>query len=371
MELRIREAQFADFEAVGALTQRNGMNIEWHPSRWTFLWRDNPVSQSVPGWPIGWVLEANGAVAGYLGNVPLRYWYRGQPILAAAARGFAVDPQARSHTLKLVAAFFSQKQPDLLLNTSANPSAAAVFKLCRAQPVPYPDYDQMPFWVTRSSGFMAAFCQRFGLPGWFAQVVDGIAAPLFSVWLALRGHGPRRQQWDGECTLVAVNDIGPEFDRLWARRQEELPHAVLAERSAAMLRWHFGHEGAAQRQARVLAAHRNGELVGYLVLTREDSPALGLQRYRVADLFVGGDAPEVIDVLLRAAYETARKEGVHTVDCIGFPARVRERFMATAPLVRQLPSWQFWYRAVWPDKLPPLAQADAWYAGSFDGDASL
>lgn len=371
MKIQIREAQFIDFEAVGALKKRNGLDVVWHESRWMFLWAENPVFQSIKDWPIGWVLEENALVVGYLGNIPLRYWYQGKPVLVAAARGFAVDPEYRSHTLKLIAAFFSQKTPDLLLNTSANQTAAEVFKMAHAESVPYSDYDMAPFLVTSPLGFLSATFKHLGLPGILSRLAGILAQPALSIWLKLRGHGPRLRQWQGDLAVLKVNEISSEFDELWQRRQIKLPQTVLAERSSVSLRWHFGHLGALARQAQVLVARQKGLLVGYIILTREDSPATGLKRYRVVDLFVEDDVPEVIDALFELAYTTAIKNGIHIVELVGFPEKVRARFMMMIPLMRKLPSWQFWYRALHLEKLPELSHPEAWYASSFDGDASL
>lgn len=369
--IKIREARFDDFAAVGPLKQRHGLVTVWRESRWSFLWRENPVHQTLTNWPIGWILEAEGRVVGYLGNVPVRYWYQGQPVLVAIARGFAVDPDVRGHSLKLVAAFFSQKQPDLLLATTANDVTAAVFKMAKAAPVPYPDYDVALLWVVFAGALVAAALKRAGIPGVLARVGGLLAGPAVWLGLKLRGHGPRRGTWAGELAVIQPGDIGPEFDELWQRRQIELAQAVLPERSATALRWHFGHEGARLRHAQVLVARQNAALAGYLVLTREDSPAIGLKRYRVADLFVAGDSRDVIDALLGLAYETARRDGVHVVEWVGFPKRIRERFTSTAPLVRKMASWPFWYRALHAEKLPKLDESEAWYASSYDGDTSL
>ena len=371
MKIHIREAQLSDFEGVGLLQKRQGLAVEWCESHWLFLWGENPVMQSLVGWPIGWVLEENGRIVGYLGNIPLRYWHQGKPLLIAAARGYAVDPEFRGHSLKLIAAFFSQKMPNLLLNTTANQTTAVVFKMAGAEPIPYSDYDTAPFWIISGAGFLLATFKRLGLPSILTHFASFLIRPVLSIVLKIRGHGPRTSLWPGQLAVIKASEMGYEFDELWQRRQLELPRVFMADRSAELLRWHFDHVGALTRQAQVLVARQEGFLLGYMILTREDSPAIGLKRYRVADLFVEGDSPEIIDALLGLAYTSAKKDGVHTLEWIGFPSRVRARFMATAPLVRKLPSLQFWFKALDSANIPKLECQKTWYANSFDGDASL
>jgi len=371
MKVKIRNALFSDFDAVGALKKRNGLDVVWSESRWLFLWSENPVFQSIEAWPIGWVLETEEKIVGYLGNIPLRYWCQSKPLLVAASRGFAVDPEYREHTLKLIAAFYSQKTPSILLSTTANKVAAKVYKLARSEPLPYADYDESLFWVTSSEGFLSAMFQHLCVPCIVARIAAFLAQPALSIWLNLRGHGPRHRQWSSELTILRADEIGSEFDELWERKQVELSQTLLADRSSASLRWHFGHSGAMARQAQILVARQNKSLVGYIVLIRMDSQAIGLKRYCVADLFVENDTPEVIDALLELAYTTARKNGIHMVEWVGFPERVRTRFTATAPLMRKLSSCPFWYKAIHLENLPNLDLPEAWYASLFDGDGSL
>src|SRR5208282_5779460 len=70
---KLREAQFSDFQAVADLKQRWGLAAD-SIENWERLWSRNPAfekTQAKP--PIGWVLEADGRVVGYHGNIALLY----------------------------------------------------------------------------------------------------------------------------------------------------------------------------------------------------------------------------------------------------------------------------------------------------------
>ena len=71
----IREAQFADCQAVLKL-QRSVGYLGILQEDWNWLWEENPAySSASPKMPIGWVMEANGEIVGYLGNLPSSYRY--------------------------------------------------------------------------------------------------------------------------------------------------------------------------------------------------------------------------------------------------------------------------------------------------------
>lgn len=324
-----------------------------------------------PSMPIGWVLEQDGRVVGYLGNVPIYYQYRGKRLLAVAARGYVVDAGCRKHSLKLAAAFFAQKNVDLLLNTSANESAGSVFQLCKAEKIPYPNYDKALFWIVNARDFAIAALRMRGYGGALAVIGGTVLTPLIRIEGLLRKRGPLARAAEFEISILEPHVVGAEFDEFWRRTLVERSQCLLAERSAEALRWHFGHRAAFARQAKFICAWRAGRLAGYAVLAREDSERTGLKRSRVVDLMAENDDPVLIDALLHAGFLQARRDGSHMLELIGFPEKIRARLMAGRAYVRQLPSWLFWYKAVAADLCDSLKCEDAWYGSPYDGDASL
>jgi hypothetical protein len=103
----IRDAQFSDFEAVQELKRRWGL-IPDSFENWERLWRHNPALECSQPLPIGWVLEAEGKVVGYLGNIASSYQYGDRTLTAVTGRGFVVEPAHRAVSLVLDAAFYSQ-----------------------------------------------------------------------------------------------------------------------------------------------------------------------------------------------------------------------------------------------------------------------
>ena len=367
----LREAHYSDCEAVGALKRRNGLLVKWSQDRWVGLWQENPAVQQNQAMPIGWVLEHRGDIVGYLGNIPMYYQFQGARLLAAAARGFAVDAEHRGHSLQLTAAFFSQGNVDLLLNTSANVAAGTVFRLGKAEKIPQSNYDKALFWVINERGFSRSILRKRGHSTMLSTACSTMLAPAIRLEGLFRKRGPPNCVATYETTVVEPHSIGAEFDEFWLRTVEERPQHLLAERSACVLRWHFGHRAAVARRAKVVCAWCAGKLVGYAVLTREDSERTGLMRSRIVDLVAEKDAPDLIDALLNEAFRQAHADGSHILELIGFPERIRARFVEGRAYERQLPSWQFWYKAIAPDLFESLKCEDAWYGSSYDGDASL
>lgn len=372
MNLVMREARYSDSKLIGDLMCRNGLlNNKVSTDHWAGLWQTNPALLRDQSIPIGWVLEKEGNIVGYLGNIPLHYHYQDKRLLATAARGFAVDVEYRSQSFRLVAAFFSQKNVDIFLNTTANASAGSVFHLCKAEKIPQPGYDKALFWIVSAQGLVGSVLRKRGYGSVLASVGGAVLAPALQIEGLLRQRGPLVGAAAFEVNVLEPQGIDEKFDDFWQRTLAERPQCLLADRSLRALRWHFGHRGAGARQAKFVCARRSGKLMGYAVLTREDSADIGLRRSRITDLIAENDDPGLIDALLHAAFGQARVDGSHILELIGFPARIRGRFAAGQAYVRQLPSWPFWYKAVSPSLHQSLRHENVWYGSSYDGDASL
>jgi hypothetical protein len=269
----------------------------------------------------------------------------------------------------MLAAFFSQPNVDLILNTTANAAAGTVFRLCRAEPVPQPDSDHAIFWIVNATGFAAAVARKRGFGKTAAVAASWVLGPLAAADRVVRRRrpGPRVPGLD-----ISVHDpetLGHDFDDLWERLLAERGEQLMADRSRGTMRWLFG----ATRASRgvVVAVSRAGRLAGAAVLTRDDAPAIGLRRLRVADLVVEHNEPALIDALLEASFARAHREGADVLELLGFPSAVRQRATAGRAYQRPLPAWPYWYRAVAPELRGALQHEGAWHLSAYDGDASI
>lgn len=363
----LRVAQFADAPAVKALAVRNGLLGELRTDAWQWLWTDNPSSP--PEWTIGWVLELEQTIVGYIGNVPRRYRFQGKALLVACARAFVVDAAFRRHALKLMAAFYSQEAADLFLFTGANPMAAPLYEMAQAKRLPQTEFNDALYWAVSAGGLISAALRKRDVPSWAAKLVGGIAGTLIdiSLWFTRPKIGVN---WGGRVSEVHASEIGPAFDDLWERWSATAGDVCAAERSSEQLRWQFGHPAVA-RAVTLLGIWQCEQLMGYVILMRWDADAVGLRRLMVVDLVAVGHQRQLIQVLMSAALAHARSTGVHVVQCTGLPNRVRESIRALSPRRRTLTDSAFYYFPNREALAGILSNEAGWYASMLDGDTSL
>ncbi len=367
--VRLREARLSDFQAVANLKSHWGLSSDSNEN-WGRLWRDNPALGPLSH-PMGWVLEADDHLVGYIGNIAQLYRYGDKTLTAVASHGLVVEPAFRGATLSLVAAFYRQESVDLYLTTTAIEAVGKIARVFGSDPLPQADYDTVLFWVLQPYGFTQAVTKKLQLAPVFSRlgaIFGSFAIKADGIIRKRRPSGGSRELTVSEC---GVSDIGGDFQHLWEQKVSEEPHRLLADRSAAALRWHF-QMPCAQGTTSVLCCRRNGELVGYAVVLNESlSDATGLRRSLLADVLVKQDDPDVLRALLCAAYDRAMQAGSHVLEVLGFPENVRKVCSQSRPYERRYPASPFYYKASDPKIHKLLSDGLVWYASPFDGDTTL
>jgi GNAT superfamily N-acetyltransferase len=317
---------------------------------------------------MGWVLEADGELVGYLGNIFLLYRRGVKTLTAVTAHGLVVDPPYRALGISLVAAFFRQKAVDLFISTSAIEAVGKIALAFKSSPIPQPDYDTALFWVLRPHPFARVLTQKLKLDPVPAKLGSAAAA------LVIAADKILRRRWPNHSTTftvseIGIEEIGDDFQALWSAKINEAP-VMLADRSPAALRWHFKIPGDVG-SARALCCFREQELVGYAIIRSDTNQETGLRTSLIADLIARSDDPEIIRTLLATAYDYAKGKGSHILEMLGFPPNIRNVSAAWRPYRRKYPACPFYLKAADPELHKALSEGAAWYASPYDGDATL
>jgi len=367
---KLREASFSDFDGVMDLRNRWGLPVD-SLENWDRLWRRNPALEQMRSEPpIGWVLEAEGRIVGYLGNIALLYSYGDRTLTAVTGSGLVTEPAYRVTSVSLVAAFYRQTPVDLYLTTTAIPAVGKISRAFRSVPLPQAEYESVLFWVLQPRPFAEVVMKKLALRPYLSRVGGMFAS------LAVRTDRFLRRRWPsgGKTTFtlkdIGVDEIGEDFQIFWRQKVAERPR-LLADRRPATLRWHFGIHGD-RGSGRVLCCHKNGELLGYAVVRHEPpSNVSGLRRSIIADMLAKEDDPAVLRSLWVAAYDQAKQAGSHVFEVLGFPPSIRQLCSRWRPYVRKYPACPFYYKAADPSLHDALSNAEVWYATPFDGDTTL
>jgi hypothetical protein len=369
---QIREATFGDCQEATELLRDLGLvmpkgeaAIDAH---WRRLWIDNPVMMGDGNKPsLGWVLEDQGKMVGFFGNIPLLYYFGERRVIVADASQWGVAKDYRGLTPRLADAYFSQAHVDSLLVTTGIKPTGQLFERYGAHRIPQPEYDRVLYWPVEGSGFVRASLRKKNAPSPLIWALGGIGGLALDIAMGMSRRKPSGAA--GSVDVSGVDEIDDSFDALWRLKQGE-GEKLLACRSAECLRWHFASQSLAER-SQILTFRQGGELKGYAAVVNEEAPNIGLKRLKVVDLLIAGDDGQVLDTLLSRAYVLAKQTGCHVLEVIGLPAALRVQVHRHRPLIRSMPTWPLYYKACNDYLTGVLGQEAAWYVTPYDGDTSL
>lgn len=365
----IREAVLEDAKKVAALQYKFGIGPDTEDD-WKRLWVDNPAKHT--DIPIGWVLEENDELVGFLGNVSRSYELGEEKIKAVAARGWVVEPSARNMTVLLLSKYLNQKNVDILLNSSSNDTAYQIFGRMGSKTVPLDVYAKLLFWVTHEQNFITSVAAYFHLPTYLNRLLGSVGGFLFKFPNLFILHYMKRKisslSHQYEMRLIEPNSIGVGFDELWGKKKKEQLR-FLADRSATALRWHFSKQ---EFKTRLICCYENGELKGYLALAKMQNGKTAFIRHVVIDLIALGDTKSIIEFMIANAYQLSRSENIVALELLGFTEEIRDVIYGMKVLKRKSFPTPFTFKLV--DKqlsADEFSKKQTWYPSLFDGDSSL
>jgi hypothetical protein len=360
----LREVQISDYEKVKSLFHQIGIPSE-SIETWKAYRKSPALKKAEKSFPFGWVLEAESNIVGYLANIPMMYSYQGSEVFVAVARAYAVTPEYRSHGLKLALKYFKQPEVAALLNTTANEYSAALFKYFKAKPVPQAHYNEAQFLVFNSWRFMRAVFIKCKFPGVIAAGAAIFFAPLFKVITILKQKKTYFSNQDLLLKRVCIDDLGEEFDRLWAIKREQ--KVFYAERSVAVLQWRVN---IAPSLYHMYGAYLKGQFLGYILLKIEHVEHLKLKRGLIIDIFGDFKNNENLLVLICELVRDVKDLSVDTLEIIGFPQSIRKIVKRLMPFKRII-STRPYFKFMTQDLKTVCQNSDFWYVSLMDGDSSL
>lgn len=365
LETELREASFEDYAGITALQSKYDLQTKSY-EEWKHLWSGNPAYRENEHLPIGWVLiDKKQQVVGYLGNIPMFYELGQRRLLASAAHSWVAELEYRSYSPLLMERYFSQTVIDIFLNATVGSQSAQAFAAFHSVPIPVGIWDESAFWITNYHGFFA---------NWLAAKKVPLANPLgyllggglFLKDSLSRRQGRREQTLDvRECTC-----IDSRFDDFWQALRKTNSTVLMGVRSQQALQWHFGR-ALQQNKVWIVSACKGPNIVAYAIFQQQDSAKLRLRRMRLVDFQTLDGNTEILEPMLCWTLEKCQSEDIHMLECIGLSGKKREVINRTAPHIRKLPCWLYYYKTYEPELSKKLSDPNVWDPSQFDGDASL
>ena len=166
----LREVTFEDYTKIKKLVTKSKKNIQDYES-WKKIWSTNPLLKKGYKIPLGWIIEKNQEVVGYLGNFPKVLKHNDKEYLASCITTWVVDDQYRSVSILLINQFFNQKEIDIFICTTAKSAVNKIWKALGAMEMPLVSCQEVEFVILNSKKFINGYIKKkFNLPNFFTYL---------------------------------------------------------------------------------------------------------------------------------------------------------------------------------------------------------
>ena len=329
------------------------------PSDWISTWASYPCEGEFGQVPIAWVLEReDGSISGTFSNVHILCEAAGRKLRVAAGCDWAVEPDSRGMSLRLLDSFLRQPGVDICVVGSASPVTAEILGRLKVPRIPAPGYDSPMLWAVGPRLFAGAVLRRRSIRG--ASVLAWPAGVALGIGDFARGSGWGRPS----APTQAISGFDGRFEVFWDRLRvgRKLLRSV---RTRSALAWRF-QSALKAGNATVIVSCPGGELAGYAVVLRRFAPELGMDIYDIADLQAVGESPVIYRDLLLGSLRAARKGGAGALKLLTGDTAKRAAAASLKPHSYQLPFWQMFYKTTDPELAEWLAKPDSWDFSPYD-----
>ncbi len=282
--------------------------LEFWLSRFRLWWQGNPACA---GSPAGWILRRDGAIQGFLGNLPSLFQLGGGPKTVYSITSWMVLPECREQSLSLLMEHMKAADQTLLFDTTPTAVVATILESLGFRPLP---------WAGDRESFIVVDCKRVlaaAAPG----LLRGVGLPA----LAAAGLAPlqtlrlRPLHASGLLPAVKSSDVGEEFDELWDRTRGL--YANTNVRTAQAVRWYGLGDGEIEKE--LFICRQEGRLCGYMIL--KSRTRHGLKTLDCVDFWEDPSAAGVLESLLATVWNTAQDRRLDLLTFPHFTTRFGER----------------------------------------------
>ena len=365
MTINIREATKGDYNQIKELHEKFDLKI-LNENDWSNFWSQNPYYlESKKNIPIGWVVEENSKVVGYLGNLVKEYYYKKEKIIIAFLHGWVVDTKYRLEAVLLFRKFFNQENIQIFMNTTANKATANLWSKNDAKKVPLKNFQNALFIILDLEKFINSYFKykKINISKFIKKIIFYFSRIFFSNKISCW------KKLDVNLEVNLNNTIDENFEQFWKLYKADCENYLLLSRTTNWMKWHFKkkiNEGSAW----IVSLRDNNQILGYAICSDTSNNKIDLKRISIVDLVALGDDEKIYLSLIKKCILEGKKRNYHTVEFIGYKNLKRKIFSKFKPFKRKL-AFPFFYKSKNQIYENFLEKHEIWDPSLIDGDAFL
>jgi hypothetical protein len=309
--LTVRELEDKDFAALSEFLPKGFPYTTkefWLPL-FDMWWASNPAYRD--GFPRGWVLETDTSIAGFIGNIPVKFSHQGNVRIAALSNSWYVDPQVRGiFSLRLFNEFIRQKHASFLLFKKDDESLGGLLDNYAFQEYVLPKNQEEYVYIIdkkKVDFIFLRFLLKLRIPKFSELSSTGkkfisiLSAYLYQKPVLRKGHPGDAAYVSSLCT-----ECDEAFARLWEPYLNSCD--ITLSRDRETLNWLYFSPARLYKRV-VIQCHRSRDktLAGYMVfdVIRINPSDVGI--LKLVDICVENSDPDVLASLTAHAITTGKE----------------------------------------------------------------
>ncbi|GEM_PF-1173670 len=279
---------------------------EFWRDRFRLWWEANPAFSE--GLERGWILKANGAIVGFLGNIPSYFQLAGERKIIYSATTWRVSPDYRNYSLHLLFKQIEYSRKSLLFLITLNESTRKIIQMLRLQTIERGDV-KVGVLMINSEKVLATYLGKNKASHFLGKAL----APILDFLQTFRLGFSRQREEFRVKELVRADE---SFDELWKRTRERIPNTNA--RTAEVINW-YCFESKNFRK-RLFGVYQGCSLLAYVICTI--SQVQGLNFLECLDFWGETCETTTVKALFRYLKDWGQKNSIDLVKFPGFSSEV-------------------------------------------------
>ena len=365
--MKIREVDVEkDYDQIQKLHVKYNLKI-LDKNEWLRFWRENPyLLSSREANTVGWVIEDNKNIFGYIGNVFKEYYYNDEKIITSCIHAWVVEEKYRWQAFLLIRKFFAQKNVGVFLNTTANSPTRKIWLKYNAKKLPLQNFQKTMYIILDLKKLIYSFLKykNFILNIFFRNLIYYFTLIVFfkklNFWKKVK-----------QTKNTNLNPkIDNKFDKFWLLYKSFSKNKFLQSRTSAWINWHLNTK-INNGKAWLMTVEENNEILGYAICAEKNNTKIDLKKISLVDLVALNDNQEIYTSLIKSCIIEAEKRKYYMFEIVGFKKIKRNIFSNFKMFKRRLANFPFYYK-IQNKKYENFLKLDsAWDPSLLDGDSFL
>ena len=355
--MAVRPFQMSDIAGVNQLHKDIGWTV---PSFELWQWlADNPARANAP---IGWVIDNDGRIDGFLGSFRLGYYRGSTRYTSTTSHSVIVSPRVKGAIRDLILPFLDQKDTFATTILNANEVGSPVYRRYGVKPLRAPTHDLKLSWIVGPTLAIAAKIMR-RMAEHFPALYP-VFGERFTPYASIR-FDARRVRWPKN--IFVLEDLGDNssLGQFWADLKNE--GQLVVDRSPATLRWRLSMPDQVVKPL-LLGYYDQKGLCAYALGQLSKMGPLDIPTVEIIDMIALNRAPaQAIPTLVKSMQMAAEKMGALKVRLPLVSPKLYEQLAHKAKTAHREGGWGHAFAVF----NVPEHELDDWQPTAFEGSYSF